>query len=408
MPKRSWSDLIGDLYDAAAGDASFKPLAPRIAAAFDSDHCVIQVRNGFAGLIEHVTVTPDFTPELLASYDTFFHQYMANRAACAPPEMNVDGDFTGSIFYRRHAGIKQNVPLLDTIWPIIGPYGASGILGLHRHETATPFSPQETQQSEQFLSHLRRALQLRERFARSVIKQDATLQTMQMLSIGVMVVTGKGQVQFANPAAEGLLRRGAGLAMVHNHLHAKTPTADHALRQVLHGATRAAAGQATTPGGLVRVPRQGEKPISLSVYPFLAPVSATGHREPSALIFIGEPEQYRTPNRDMLSQMYGLTGAEAKLFEALLAGERLQDYANRSAIGLQTVKTQLNRLFQKSGSARQTDLVRDGLSNPLLFLAKHEPGSKDNLHEPEHRAAPSKELYSFIPRSGDRQPNSHL
>lgn len=379
MTDLGWSNLIGEIYAAASGDAPFWPIAPKIALAFSSGSCILQVRNGFAGPIEHLTVTPNYTPELIATYDTYYHQHdvWANRGISHPvgsvlgsDDLIADSEFRETTIFREDAKLTKCFYLLGAILPIGGPDSAFGILGIHRNETETLFSSEEKRQGEQFLPHLKRALQLRERLARSDIRQQAMLQTMETLALGVMLVTCRGQVQFANPAAEDLLRRGAGLAMSHNRLHATAPSVDPEFQQLLRCATQAIGGRTTEAGGLIRLPSQDAKPISLSIYPFLAPTPSDGHHVPSALIFIGDPDLHNLPHRDVLAQMYGLTKAEAKLFEALLAGERLQNYAERSSIGLQTVKTQLSRLFYKTGSARQTDLVRDGLSNPILSLTK--------------------------------------
>jgi DNA-binding CsgD family transcriptional regulator/PAS domain-containing protein len=307
------------------------------------------------------------------------------------------GKFQETTLRREHDSAIQSFYLFHVL-PIGGPDNASGILGIHRSETEPPFSFEEKRQAEMFLPHLQRALQLRERLARSNIRQQAMLQTMETLALGVLLVTAKGQVQFANPAAEDLLRRRSGLAVNENRLYATAPQVDPEFQRLLRCAN-ASSGRTADTGGMIRLPRQGAKPISLSIYPFGPPASENGEHDASVLIFIGDPELHSPPRRDVLAQSYGLTGAEAKLFEALLAGQRLQDYADQCSISLQTVKTQLSCLFNKTGSARQADLVRDGLSNPILSLTKRDQPQKTPL---------SKSLYNSIPRSGDARPNSAI
>jgi DNA-binding CsgD family transcriptional regulator len=60
------------------------------------------------------------------------------------------------------------------------------------------------------------------------------------------------------------------------------------------------------------------------------------------------------------------TPAEAT--EALVAGARLQDYAEQTGIALQTARTQLKHVFAKTNHHRQAALVRDVLRNPLLRM----------------------------------------
>jgi DNA-binding NarL/FixJ family response regulator len=58
------------------------------------------------------------------------------------------------------------------------------------------------------------------------------------------------------------------------------------------------------------------------------------------------------------------------LFEALLGGECLHDYAARSGVSLQTVKTHLAHIFDKTEHSRQTTLLADTFKNPILTMAR--------------------------------------
>lgn len=60
------------------------------------------------------------------------------------------------------------------------------------------------------------------------------------------------------------------------------------------------------------------------------------------------------------------TPAETKLLRALVVGERLSAYAERTGVKITTVKTHLQGLFDKVGERRQSDLIRRALSDPLL------------------------------------------
>lgn len=344
------SELIGELYNAASGEAPFWPLAAKIASAFNSGSCILQVRNGFAGPIDYVAVTPNYTSELSTS---------------------VEFPLQNEIVINLQPGrLDQGAYHLNVVMPIGGPANAYGVLEVHRSQTGKPFSEEEKRQNEMFVPHLQRALQLRERLGQLNIREQAMLQTMETLALGMILVTSKGHVQFATPTAENLLRRKSGLTVNKNRLHVTAPSVDREFQLLLKCADQPIKGDTTETGGMIRVPREGMAPISLSIHPFVAPAPFNTDHGPSALILIGDPDLHGPPRREALAQMYRLTAAEAKLFEALLAGQRLQDYADRCAISLQTVKTQLNCLFLKTGSARQTDLVRDGLSNPILAIAK--------------------------------------
>jgi DNA-binding CsgD family transcriptional regulator len=72
-------------------------------------------------------------------------------------------------------------------------------------------------------------------------------------------------------------------------------------------------------------------------------------------------------------ELYGLTPAEARLMVALVDGERLDHYADRRQISINTVRTQSKQIFAKTGHGRQADLIREILANPALKEKSRSP-----------------------------------
>jgi DNA-binding CsgD family transcriptional regulator len=369
-----FSRLVEDLYDAAMGNASFAPLGPRIAAALGSESCSVVVLGGTAAPVEALALT-DNCLAALPGYSAYYHKIDPWAALGASQPANVmvasqdhisDPEFRRTEFYQDHCRPSDTAHVLGAVAELGGPDGARAVIGIHRAEDAPQFSAADKRRGTLLLPHLRRAIQLRERLFQLDIGQRAMTGATEALGVGVLVVSGDGQILSINPVAEMLVRRGNGLGVQQHRLAASQPVEDDALRRLM----REAAGRALNGGGLIRLARQGLGPLVLSVYPFTAPRSADGSRMPAALIFVADPDAIEPPRRAALARMYRLTQAEARLFEALLAGERLQDYAERNALSVQTAKTQLARLFQKTGHARQIDLVRDALSNPILRAAR--------------------------------------
>jgi DNA-binding CsgD family transcriptional regulator len=70
----------------------------------------------------------------------------------------------------------------------------------------------------------------------------------------------------------------------------------------------------------------------------------------------------------LITKLYGLTPAESRLAEALLAGQSLADYGDRAGLTRNTLKTHLRSLFDKTETARQSELVRR-LARFGVFLA---------------------------------------
>ena len=70
----------------------------------------------------------------------------------------------------------------------------------------------------------------------------------------------------------------------------------------------------------------------------------------------------------LLQQLYGLTPAEARVAQAMLQGHGLDATAKILDIQRTTARTHLYRLFEKTGTHRQSELVRLLAGVPALLL----------------------------------------
>jgi DNA-binding CsgD family transcriptional regulator len=90
---------------------------------------------------------------------------------------------------------------------------------------------------------------------------------------------------------------------------------------------------------------------------------------PVAMILLSVPDLSRAPQEDSLRALFDLTQAEARLVVALCAGETLAGYAMAVGTSLNTVKTHLKHVFDKTGETRQADLVRRISTDLALRIA---------------------------------------
>lgn len=80
---------------------------------------------------------------------------------------------------------------------------------------------------------------------------------------------------------------------------------------------------------------------------------------PRVAIVVSEAARLpRDARLDAIAARYGLTGAERRVFEALSAGARVADMAERFGVTEATIRTQLKAVFAKTGTRSQADLVR--------------------------------------------------
>ncbi len=76
------------------------------------------------------------------------------------------------------------------------------------------------------------------------------------------------------------------------------------------------------------------------------------------LVVVVMPGQAPSMPVPILMKAFGLTAAEARVLAALASGRSIADIAGAFGISARTVKAHLQKLFDKTGTRRQADLLR--------------------------------------------------
>jgi DNA-binding CsgD family transcriptional regulator len=104
-------------------------------------------------------------------------------------------------------------------------------------------------------------------------------------------------------------------------------------------------------------------------YSVLIERAVGGSGNATAFLFISDPNKTRPPSIDALKQLFGFSNSEAKLAFGLAQGLDIKEVAESMEVTVQTARTYLKSLFEKTGANRQADLVR------TLITAIPLPGS---------------------------------
>jgi DNA-binding CsgD family transcriptional regulator len=131
--------------------------------------------------------------------------------------------------------------------------------------------------------------------------------------------------------------------------------------------------------GLMSVSRAaGQAPLTVLVAqlgPHIAHRSADD--EPAIAVFVTDPGARPNVNHTVLGELYGLTSAEARLAAVLLEANGIAAAAGELGISVNTARTHLKRVFCKTGTRRQAELVRLLLCGPAALL-----GQVRGVHRP--------------------------
>ena len=375
MDGRGFSPLVERIYDAAIEPDGWSRLAPALARAFDADSCILLGWDKRTGETLWAGATANFTPDILSDYVTHYRAmdlWLAGGLQVPVGTTAVGGELVDDAVLLRSEFYNDYLKRLSHFDMLGGRLGvarhAEGFVALHRPHNAARFDIPDKQSLTILMPHLTQAMRLYQRLFGAHRTGVIATAALDLMPTGVLAVGADRTLLYANAAAERLLSEGAGVNVHQRRLHCTDGAADRMLGQLVWETAGAATGRTSGAGEVLRASRTERQPLSLLVCPCKPGTLQLGFAQPVALVFVGDPEDREATPIEVLVRLYGLTCAEARLIRALLAGDSLQDYAERATLSLNTVKSQLKQVFVKTSTKRQAELMRQLLRNPVLEL----------------------------------------
>lgn len=284
-------------------------------------------------------------------------------------DMVPDAELHATAFYNdlcRPYGFKDAVGAVllrdDDLYVTFGMMRPAGAHGGGGAEAATGIM---------LLPHLQRACALQQRLQRLDERRLALEDAIDGIPLGVLLVDASCRLVWANRVADEIVRRGDGLAVRQNRLHA----IDRVRARLVADAV--AAGRTTC----VRIDRlHGGRPYVLVVAPPHAIARRLGQR-PARVLYVVDPERDRVPSRTVLAEVFGLTASETEVALSLVQRRSVHDTARRLGVSVATIRTHLRRIFSKTDTHRQASLVH-------LLTHMHLPGVPDHADQASRTGPP--------------------
>ncbi|OJU06201.1 MAG: hypothetical protein BGN87_13115 [Rhizobiales bacterium 65-79] len=240
-----------------------------------------------------------------------------------------------------------------------GTGGFGFMLSTRGAEQAVP----NVRRMQRLLPHLNRALDGTLHLGRLAEGGKQLASVLQLMPNPALLINTRGRVTFANAAAEMLLRTGDGLSIDGSgslQLAAAFPTENAALARALAQALAVAAGTGDVLGEPVRLTRpSGAPPLLVLPVPLPPPAFELWNLlEPArVLVLVIDPAVQRKRNASTIQSAFGLTSAEARVAILVAGGLTGPQAAETLGISLSTVKTHLQRCFDKVGVHSQVALA---------------------------------------------------
>jgi DNA-binding CsgD family transcriptional regulator len=233
-----------------------------------------------------------------------------------------------------------------------------------------PFQEEELSLLKTLMPHLQRALALHRRLGSLQSSAQSALTVLDRLPYGVVLLSTDARVVLINRYAKTIVDQSDGLTVRQQELRSCSWDSNKRLQALIRGVAATSRGCALHSGGAVSIARtSGRQPFRVLVTPIHGKVFASVLTAPAAIVFIVDPEaRFDTPI-DMLTELFALSRAEARLAALLLQDRSLRESAQELGVSLNTVRTQLKKLFDRTGTKRQGALIRALLLSPAHLTA---------------------------------------
>lgn len=354
-------ELIALIHDAAAGFGSWTDVTDRALSlfggtsgsvfAFDEDpEPDIVGMSGFSETARRLYAEHYHSVDLWAELGRLRPSMRAVLSAEHVPEAVYDRSEIWNDYSRQHVGAYH---MVGAAIPLDA--GAVGLVGLHRPRDAPAFDARDRARLERLLPYLRSGLSLRGRLAGLREAARAAEDALHLLDFGVVIVDAAAAPVFVNAEAERIAAAGDVIRLQPRLVEAVAPEAGRALRRLAHDAARGG------PGGALLLDRPaGGAPVWTRIAPLAPSLGAAVRREGDALamIALGDLGRGGEGCAAILRQTFGLTPAEARLAEDLLAGLSVAESAERHGLAVSTLRFQLHAVLAKTGTRRQAELLQ--------------------------------------------------
>jgi DNA-binding CsgD family transcriptional regulator len=355
--------FVGLIYDTALDPGAWPTLLDQLADLLGaSGGAHIGSYNAETNL--SVNLAPRLDPEYLRSLT----EYWASRnvvwqrsskhpiGAVMTPDMFIGWDeYKRTDIFNEWFKPQGLEAVMGTNLLVEGP--VSTVVSVGRPFAEGDFGQAERRLFAALTPHLQRSVQLHLRLADLGTQPTASTELLNRLRQGVLLVDAGARVLFANRAAEAMFHAGAGLSIDLNGLRTEAAVDTDLLRQCI----AACAGRQTElggTGGRMRLSREHRAPLTVLVIPHRTQLTWLDIVRPAAILFITDPERDGAGDVEDLRHDFGLTPAEAAFTLEIVKGDGLQAVARRLGTSVTTARTHLSRVFYKTGTQRQAELVR--------------------------------------------------
>lgn len=365
------SDLISLVYDAAIDQSLWGNAIEKVAhfvggvgaglfwKDVDAQHVSTSHRFGIAWPLP-VALFRQIYPAAVGHFLGEIEQPVATA------DLMPHDEFVKSDLYREWARPQG---LIDFVSAVLDKSATSvAMFGVFRHERNGFVDDEARRRMRLIAPHMRRAVLIAHMFDLRIAEAATFADTLDGLDAGLYLVDANARLIHANTAGQAILDARDILHEIRGHLAACDQTVNQTLRDVF-----AAAGQGDSAlgGRGIAVPligKDGERHVAHAL-----PLTSGARRRAGiaysavAALFVRKAALAMSPRSEVIGKIFKLTPTELRVLLAIVEVGGVPEVAAALGVADTTIRTHVSRLFEKTGTARQADLVKlvAGYATPL-------------------------------------------
>jgi DNA-binding CsgD family transcriptional regulator len=212
---------------------------------------------------------------------------------------------------------------------------------------------------ELLVPHVRRAVVIGRVIDLKTVEAAAMADTLDGLAAAMFLVDAQGRIMHANANGRAMLERGEPVRAANGRLLAADAAANASLQEVF-----AAAGGGDRPVGVkgIAVPVAADDGTRHVAH--VLPLTSGARRgagtsyAAAAAVFVQKAGIELPSPVELVAKLHGLTPGELRVLLGIVENDNIQQVAEALGLSQATVKTHLRRVYEKTGTRGQVDLVK--------------------------------------------------
>jgi DNA-binding CsgD family transcriptional regulator len=363
--------LIADIYAAAMPGGSWQPVTDGFAEIFGGSIIALGLLSDprdpgpSPGPTRYATgMDPDALTELfpyLLEETPWSNRHMArarDRFRCIAEDFE-HLELEGLQLYSEWMKPRGMAP----IWPcghaIVDDEGRTlGGMTVFRRSGQGEFTEAELERASTFIPHLRRAATVHHSLHAVAQEQIALGEAIDRLYTGVLLLDGQRRVVLQNQAASRILADEDGLRVDRSGPSALDAKDNVRLRELIARAIAEEPAPPDVPNVILIKRPSGKRDYTLTVGALLDNPGEASEEDATAVIFVVDPETDLSAPAEVLEDLYDLTHSEAQIVRLIADGLTIEEAAKKRGVSVNTARSHLKRAFAKTGTTRQSELMR--------------------------------------------------